>query len=191
MAELREREVVDADQWIEAGLKELGRGGVEAVRIEVVAQRLGVTKGGFYRRFKDRRALLDVILETWERGRVAAIEQQAEAGGATAREKLRSLIRIYSERLNPEGMAIELAVRQWARGAAAAAAAVASVDGTRLRIATQLYRELGLSAEDAQARALLFYSFIFGQSLLVLEGATRRRTALTAACADLLIEIDR
>src|SRR5262245_48459887 len=113
MAELREREVVDAARWIEAGLKELGRGGVEAVRIEVVAQRLGVTKGGFYRRFKDRRALLDAILETWEHGRIAAIEKQAELGGANARERLRSLIRIYSERLNPEGMAIELAVRQW------------------------------------------------------------------------------
>jgi AcrR family transcriptional regulator len=191
MAELREREVVGADTWIEAGLKELGHGGVEAVRIEVVAQRLGVTKGGFYRRFKDRRALLDAILETWERGRIAAIEKQAELGGADARERLRSLIRIYSERLNPEGMAIELAVRQWARADAAAAAAVASVDGTRLRIATQLYRELGLSAEDAQARALLFYSFIFGQSMLVLEGAARRRAALTAACADLLIDVDR
>jgi len=191
MAELRERDVVGADTWIEAGLKELGRGGVEAVRIEVVAQRLGVTKGGFYRRFKDRRALLDAILETWERGRIAAIEKQAELGGADARERLRSLIRIYSERLNPEGMAIELAARQWARADAAAAAAVASVDGTRLRIATQLYRELGLSAEDAQARALLFYSFIFGQSMLVLEGAARRRAALTAACADLLIDVDR
>jgi AcrR family transcriptional regulator len=190
MAELRKREVVDADQWIEAGLKELGRGGVEAVRIEVVAQRLGITKGGFYRRFKDRRALLDAMLDTWERGRIAAIEKQADLGGATARERLRSLIRIYSERLNPEGMAIELAVRQWARGGAAAAAAVASVDSTRLRIATQQYRELGLSAEDAQARALLFYSFIFGQSLLVLEGAARRRATLTAACADLLIEVD-
>jgi AcrR family transcriptional regulator len=191
MAELREREAVDVDQWIEAGLKELGRGGVEAVRIEVVAQRLGVTKGGFYRRFKDRRALLDAILDTWERGRIAAIEKQAELGGTNARERLRSLIRIYSERLNPEGMAIELAVRQWARSDAGAAAAVASVDGTRLRIATQLYRELGLSAEDAQARALLFYSFIFGQSLLVLEGAARRRATLTAACAELLIDLDR
>ena len=33
---------------------------------------LGVTKGGFYRRFKDRRALLDALLETWSAGRIAA-----------------------------------------------------------------------------------------------------------------------
>jgi AcrR family transcriptional regulator len=47
------RDMIGRDSWIEAGLKELGCGGVEAVRVEVVAQRLGVTKGGFYRRFKD------------------------------------------------------------------------------------------------------------------------------------------
>jgi AcrR family transcriptional regulator len=185
------RDLIGRDSWIEAGLKELGHGGVEAVRVEVVAQRLGVTKGGFYRRFKDRRALLDAILEAWQRGRIAAIEKQAELGGPSARERLRSLIRLYSERLNPEGIAIELAVRQWARSDAAAAAAVASVDATRLRIVAQLYQMLGLSADDAQARALLFYSFIFGQSLIFLEGAARRRAILTAVCADLLTEVNR
>jgi AcrR family transcriptional regulator len=185
------RDLIGRDSWIEAGLKELGHGGVEAVRVEVVAQRLGVTKGGFYRRFKDRRALLDAILEAWQRGRIAAIEKQAELGGPSARERLRSLIRLYSERLNPEGIAIELAVRQWARSDAAAAAAVASVDATRLRIVAQLYQMLGLAADDAQARALLFYSFIFGQSLIFLESAARRRAILTAVCADLLTEVNR
>ena len=48
--------------WIEAGLAELARSGVEGVRVEVLAKNLGVTKGGFYRRFRDRAALLDGIL---------------------------------------------------------------------------------------------------------------------------------
>jgi AcrR family transcriptional regulator len=179
------------DMWVEAALKEIGRGGVERVRVEVLAERLGITKGGFYRRFKDRRALLDALLETWTRGRIAAIEKQTELGNEDARDRLKSLIRLYSERLNPEGMTIELAVRQWARSDAAAAAAVASVDATRLRIVAQLYQMLGLAADDAQARALLFYSFIFGQSLIFLEGAARRRAILTAVCADLLTEVNR
>ena len=53
----------------------------------------------------------------------------------------------------------------------AAAAAVASVDAPRLRSVENLYRRMGLGAEDAQARAILFYSFIFGQSLLFIEEA--------------------
>ena len=50
----------DASQdWVAAGLAALSKGGVGSVRVEVLAERLGVTKGGFYRRFKDRRALLN------------------------------------------------------------------------------------------------------------------------------------
>jgi AcrR family transcriptional regulator len=177
------------DMWIAAGLKELGRSGVERVRVEVLAERLGITKGGFYRRFKDRRALLDALLETWTRERITAVEEQTRLGGESARERLKSVIRLYSERLNPEGMAIELAIRQWARGDEAALAAVASVDAARLKNVAALYRELGLAPEEAQARAVLFYAFIFGQSLLVLEQASRKRASLTAACAEFLTEL--
>ena len=63
---------VTAARWVEAALAELAQGGIERVRVEVLAKALGVTKGGFYRRFKDRRALLDALLETWTRGRIAA-----------------------------------------------------------------------------------------------------------------------
>jgi len=176
------------DVWIEAALKELGRGGIERVRVEVLAASLGVTKGGFYRRFKDRRALLDALLETWTRARIAAVDQHTELGDQSPRERLKSVIRLYSERANPRGMAIELAIRQWARTDAAAAAAVASVDAERLRRSAQLYRQLGLSAEEAHARAVLLYSFIFGQSLLSFE-QPRERAGAVAACAEVLTDV--
>ena len=174
--------------WIEAGLKEIGRSGVEGVRVEVLAAHLGITKGGFYRRFKDRRALLDALLNTWQRGRIAAIEKQTELAGKRAGERLKSIIQLYSERLNPEAMAIELAVRQWARSDAVASAAVGSVDAARLSNVAQLYRRLGWSAEEARARAVLFYAFIFGQSLIFLGPSSRKRASMTAACANILIE---
>src|SRR5215470_9071277 len=93
-------------RWVAAGLAALAEGGIDRVRVEVVAERLGVTKGGFYRRFKDRRALLDSMLDTWSRGRVAAISQQAALGDATPGERLHSLIKLYSERVSAQGMAI-------------------------------------------------------------------------------------
>ena len=176
------------DRWIEAGLKEIGRGGVERVRVEVLAEGMGITKGGFYRRFKDRRALLDAMLDTWQRGRIAAIDKHTALGNEGARERLRSVIRLYSERLNPEGITIELAIRQWARNDAAALAAVTAVDAARLGRVAQLYRALGLPADDAQARAILLYAFIFGQGLLFLGDGPRKRASLTAACADVLTE---
>ena len=55
------------ERWIEEGLRLLADGGPDAVRVEVLAKRLGVTKGGFYGSFADRGALLDAMLDTWER----------------------------------------------------------------------------------------------------------------------------
>src|SRR6202795_660425 len=148
------------DAWIEAGFKEIARSGVDGVRVEVLAKSLGVTKGGFYRRFRDRAALLEGMLQNWSAGRIAAIEQQTSLDSATARDRLRALIRLYSERMNTEGMAVELAIRQWARADAAAAHAVASVDAARLKSVGQLYRATGLPADEPDAQAFLFYCFI-------------------------------
>ena len=143
-----------AATWIKAGFAELAKTGVEGVRVEVLAKNLGVTKGGFYRRFKDRAALLTGMLAEWSAGRIAAIE---------------------------------LAIRQWARTDEAAAEAVASVDAARLKNVAQLYRATGLEAEDADAKAFLFYCFVFGQSLLFLERGQRRRTQLLAKSAEALL----
>ena len=176
------------DVWIEAGIREIARSGVEGVRVEVLAKNLGVTKGGFYRRFRDRAALLDGILRSWSAGRIAAIEQQTSLDGATARDRLRMLIRLYSERMNTEGMAVELAIRQWARSDEAAANAVASVDAARLKNVGHLYRAIGLPAEEADAQAFLFYCFVFGQSLLFLERGPRKRAQLVAKSAETLLD---
>src|SRR3982074_1956923 len=112
---------ITSETWIEAGLAEIARTGVEGVRVEVLAKNFGVTKGGFYRRFRDRAALLDGLLQSWSKGRTAPREKQTSLDGGSARERLRALIALYSERMNTEGMAAELAIRQWARCDGAAA----------------------------------------------------------------------
>jgi AcrR family transcriptional regulator len=181
-----------SQDWVSAGLAELATGGVDGVRVEVLAERLGVTKGGFYRRFKDRSALLNAMLETWRDGRVAVIERQAaEAGGESAVERLRGIFKLYSERANTQGIAIELAIRQWARTDPAAAAAAERVDAARLKTTGSLFRQLGLSAPEADARAVLFYTFLFGQSMLFFDQTARKRASLIAACAKFLLEIER
>ncbi|MCK1732781.1 TetR/AcrR family transcriptional regulator [Bradyrhizobium sp. 138] len=176
------------DVWVEAAFAELARSGVEGVRVEVLAKSLGVTKGGFYRRFADRAALLDAMLQHWREGRAASIAQQTRLDGQEPRERLKAVIQLYSERLNPEAMAIELAIRQWARSDENAAAAVAGVDAARLKHVAELYRATGLAAEEADARAFLFYCFIFGQSLLFVERGPRKRAQLVAKSAEKLLD---
>ena len=179
---------VRSESWIEAGLEEIARTGVEGVRVEVLAKNIGVTKGGFYRRFRDRAALLEAMLQHWSAGRIAAIEKHTSLDGTTARERLKALIPQYAERVNTEGMAVELAIRQWARSDELAAGAAAHVDAVRLKNVGNLFRATGLPAEEADAQAFLFYCFVFGQGLLFLERGPRKRAQLVAKSAEKLIE---
>src|SRR3954469_9087114 len=82
--------------WIDEGLRALGVGGLDAVRVEKLAQALGVSKGGFYWHFDDRGALLDEMLDSWERVGVDAVIERIEADGGDARAKLRRLFVLAS-----------------------------------------------------------------------------------------------
>jgi AcrR family transcriptional regulator len=176
---------LDHNTWIRAAMAALAKGGVDQIRVEVIAQNLGVTKGGFYRRFKDRPALIEATLAVWAEGRIAAIEEQTRLAGARPSARLKSLIKLYAEKINAEGMAVELNIRQWARTCAEAAAVVARVDNARLRSVAKLYSELGANSRTAETQAFLFYSFVFGQSLLFLDKDNCKRS-LVSDCANAL-----
>jgi AcrR family transcriptional regulator len=156
---------LDADAWIAAAFDALAEGGTDAVRVEPLAKALDITKGSFYWHFADRRALLDAMLGSWAEGRIAAIQEQATVRGAPA-EVLGDLADLYTRHANLRGLTIELAIRSLARTDEAAAKAVRSVDRERLRHVGELFVALGWPSSQAQARAILFYSYLFGQSLL-------------------------
>ena len=176
------------DRLLQAGERGFAKLGYDAAHVSDIAQAANCSVGSFYRRFRDRAALLEGMLDAWRTGRIAAIEQQATLKGESARDRLKALIRLYSERTNTEGMAIELAIRQWARSDQTAAEAVASVDAARLKNVGQLFRATGLEADAADAKAFLFYCFIFGQSLLFLESGQRKRAQLIVRSAETLLD---
>ena len=161
----RKRPRLEAGAWIEAGLDALAAGGVGAVRVEPLAQALDVTKGSFYWHFADRRALIDAMLVSWREGRIAAIRQQTVGSGAPA-DTLASLAELYTRHIHVKGLAVELAIRAFARADLAAEKAVQAVDGERLRHVARLFAALGWSPADSRTRAVLLYAHLFGQSLL-------------------------
>ena len=156
---------LDAAAWVAAAFDALANGGIDAVRVEPLAKALDVTKGSFYWHFADRRALLDAMLDAWMQGRVAAIRQQAPSRDAPT-TVLRQLADLYTRNANARGLAIELAIRALARTDDGAAKAVRGVDRERLQQVGDLFAALGWARGEAQARAVLFYSYLFGQSLL-------------------------
>src|SRR5260221_9899665 len=99
-------------RWIEEGLRALAAGGPDAVRVEAVAQALGVTKGGFYGHFADRNALLGEMLDMWERMSTDEVLERVERQGGDVRARLRLAGALtFSSELLP----IDLAIRDWSR----------------------------------------------------------------------------
>ncbi len=157
---------LDRAAWIKGALTVLAEDGPAGLRVEVLAKKLHVTKGSFYWHFKDRRDLIDAVLDEWKDGRIRDIRKQTAAHPGGELTALRHTIDVYSASRNRKGLPIELAVREWARRDARAAEVVEEVDGERLACAARLFQARGLSAAEAAARSVLLYAYVFGFSLM-------------------------
>ncbi len=163
------RSQLDRAAWIQAALDVLADEGVQGMRVEVLAKRLCVTKGSFYWHFKDRQDLLSGVLETWKAGRVQDIVKQTRLEPGRERAQIARLVDIYSTSRSRKGLLIELAVREWARRDAEAAAIVEEVDAWRLRCARELFLACGLPPHEASTRSMLLYAYVFGASIMIYD----------------------
>lgn len=177
-----------ASAWVEAALPLLAAGGPEAIRVEQLAARLGVTKGGFYWHFPNRAALLDAVLAHWERAAVEDVIAEIEALPTTPREKLRQLFEIaFAFALEADGLRVELAVRDWSRRDPAVADRLRGVDDRRMAYLRRLFGQLADDPLDAEARCLTAYSLFVGQHFLAAgHGELERGDVLHRALDHLL-----
>jgi AcrR family transcriptional regulator len=160
--------------WIQEGLRALGVGGPDAVRIEKLAQVLGVTKGGFYWHFDDRRALLEEMLDAWERLVVDEVMERVEGGGGDARAKLRRLFALASS--SRDLMKIELAVREWARRDKAVARRLRRIDNRRMDYMRSLFAAFCTDEDEVEVRCMLVMSLFIANHFMAADHGSRSRT---------------
>ncbi len=161
--------------WIDEGLRALAAGGPDAVRIEPLARALGVTKGGFYWHFDDRRALLEEMLDTWERVSVDEVIERVEAKGGDARARLRRLFALGSSSEARELLEIDLAVRDWARREPTVAKRLRRVDNRRMDYMRSLFGAFCPDDDDVEVRCLLAFSLFIGNHFIAADHGGRTR----------------
>ena len=164
--------------WIDAGLGALAAGGPNAVRVEALAQSLGVTKGGFYWHFADRRALLDEMLDTWERAGVDEVIERVEGGGGDARARLRRLSSIAGS--SGGGLTIDLAVRDWSRRDKRVAKRLKRVDNRRMDYLRSLFGAFCADENEVEVRCMVFYSLWIGSHFIAADHGGRSRKEVLA-----------
>jgi AcrR family transcriptional regulator len=159
--------------WIEEGLRALAAGGPDAVRIELLARALGVTRGGFYWHFEDRRALLEEMLDTWERVGVDEVIERVDSEGEDPRVRLRRLFAIGAS--SGEVLRIDLAVRDWARRDTAVAKRLRRVDNRRMEYMRSLFGAFCPDQDDVEARCMLAFSLWIGNHFIAVDHGARSR----------------
>ena len=159
--------------WIEEGLRVLAAGGADAVRIEPLARALGVTRGGFYWHFADRRALLEEMLDAWERMSVDEVIERVESEGGDARAKLRRLSLLAAS--SDEPLRIDIAVRDWARREQAVADRLRRVDNRRMDYMRSLFAAVCLDEDEVEARCMVMYSLWIGSHFIAADHGERSR----------------
>jgi AcrR family transcriptional regulator len=173
-------------RWVDQGLRALASGGPDAVRIEALAKTLRVTKGGFYWHFEDRQALLDEMLDTWERVSIDDVIEHVEADGGDAKTRLRRLFAVASSsrRLGKA----DLAVRDWARRDMKVAARLRRVDNRRMEYMRSLFRGLSPDEDDVEARCVLAMALFIGSPFMAADHGTRSRAEVVELALMRLLE---
>lgn len=147
---------VSSETWVETARRVLVEEGIGGVKVDRLAQRLGVTRGGFYHNFRDREDLLDALLRRWEdacrflpkypvNGTLAEIGTWFDS----------ALARLIQE--DGYDHNFDMAVREWARSDQRAAQAVKKSDRERMGTLARFFDALGYSKDEALIRARVFY----------------------------------
>jgi AcrR family transcriptional regulator len=170
--------------WVHAALQALATGGPDAVRVETLAVSLGVSKGGFYWHFADRQALLEEMLDTWEKTGTEDIITSVASHPGDARAKLQKLFDITS---SPEGLAVELAVRDWSRRDSSVAGRLRRADNRRMGFVRSLFGQFCADEDDVEVRSMMSYSMVIGSYFVAVEHGNRTRSQVLQLAIDHLL----
>lgn len=144
------------DLWLDAAYQLLVEGGVEAVKVMPLAERLGLSRTSFYWHFPDREALLAGLVDRWKAKNTGNLVARCEAPAATITEAMLNLFDCWYD----DGLfdsRLEFAMRTWSLTDPSVAAAMNEADAARVGAITALFRRFGYGEAEADTRARTLY----------------------------------
>lgn len=169
-------DTISRERWIDVARAMLVREGIGAVKVNRLAKKLGVTRGGFYWRFKNLADLQEALVEDWRKSNTAPF-LAALGGTGDPGERLRAAFRLWlDERDFDPGY--DAAVRAWARVSRKVASAVHEVDDQRIEALKRLFMDGGYEEKEAFIRARITYFHQVGYYAMGMRESTKRRYEL-------------
>jgi len=152
------------DDWLDAAFQAVVDGGFERVRVLLLADTLGVTRGSFYWHFAGHAELVSALLARWYAREAAANEAMSEPSSPDARADLEQLLEnaLAHAGADLENMRFELALRGLGRRDPEVAKMLAEVDAQRMALFTDKFLRYTGDEHKAGELAVLFYLAIVG-----------------------------
>lgn len=144
------------DLWLDAAYDLLVDGGVEAVKVMPLAEKLGLSRTSFYWHFPDREALLAGLVDRWRAKNTGNLVARCEAPAATITEAMLNLFDCWYDS-DLFDSRLEFALRTWSLTDPSVEAAMTEADRIRLEAITRLFRRFGYSGTEADTRARTLY----------------------------------
>lgn len=147
---------VSKSEWLARALDVLAAEGYQGVRVERLARDLGIAKAGFYWHFRDRRDLMQSMLNYWTHEFTAVVTENAELLKGDAKRRLyKTMLMILDHDLAK----YDLPIRDWAAHDPEAAKAVRIVYRMRLEFVRGIFSELGFRGQQLEMRTRLFVCY--------------------------------
>ena len=128
---------------------------MEAVRVEVIARDLDVTKGSFYWHFRDRKGLVDALMDRW-----FDLRADDTAPAATDTDPAERIWWVF-ERAVARGTSGQAAsLRFWAQRNPAIARRIETEDAKRAAFFQERFTELGFASGEAAVRTGVYMAMI-------------------------------
>jgi len=154
----KERSTLNAGDWEQQTLVLIAEQGIRAVAVELLARRMGVTKGSFYWHFPNRDTLLNRSLLRWEEHDKANLK--ASLGAISdPRDRLRSFFRQTGREKLTHDVYSALCT---AADHPMVEPLLERVAKRRMRHIEIAFGEIGIEPEEATHRARLTYSAYLG-----------------------------
>lgn len=162
--------------WLQAAQAALIASGIDAVKIQPLANGLQLSRTSFYWFFKDRKALLDALLKEWDAKNTGAFVEASTAYSETISEAILNLIAVFLDETVFEPQ-LDFAIRGWAHKSEVAAARIHAADEVRIDAIRAMFARFGFAEDEAEVRARTVYLTQIGYiSMQVSESlATRMR----------------
>ena len=144
------------DNWLALALEILAQEGRAKIKIEYIAERLGVTRGSFYAHFPDRREFNNSIAVYWAETLTSEALANLRLNEGSAQERLLMLIQRIKDDDLPK---YDIVMRAWALDEPMVAEQVERVDRERYQYIKSLFSEMGFTGNDLEVRTMVFQAY--------------------------------